>query len=37
VIGLLRSCGCPLTYGPSDGGGVDILVDLLPATVVAAA
>jgi len=37
VIALLRSCGCPLAYGPSDGGGVDVLVELEPATVTAAA
>ena len=31
VIALLRSCGCPLAYGASDGGGVDVLVELAPA------
>jgi acetyltransferase len=37
VIALLRSCGCPLAYGASDGGGVDVLVELAPAIVTAAA
>ena len=37
VMALLRSCGCPLAYGPSDGGGIEVLVDLGPATVIAAA
>ena len=37
VLGLLRSCGFALAFGPADGGGADVIIDLRHATVPAAA